>query len=77
MGGINMDNVSVELKGIKKKDDNNFIISFDVIVDDFDKAVEMARDIQDNLENNLKGQTVLKTGPRRKKPKSALRALIG
>lgn len=69
-----MDNVTVELKNIVRKDADNYIVNFNVYVDNFNKSVKIARDIQNNLENNLKGQTVLKTEDQKKiAPKQSLK----
>lgn len=73
---MNMDKLNVNLGAIRKKDESKYIVNFEITVDTFDKAVILARDLQDNLENNLKGQTVLNTGPRKPKPRSAFRKIM-
>ena len=69
-----MDNVTIELKTIVRKDAESYIVNFNVYVDNFNKAVKLAKGIQDNLENNLKGQTVLLTEKQKQiAPKKALK----
>lgn len=58
--------LDVRMSGIKRKDMKDggelverFVVSFDVTLADFDKAVQIAKDLEQHLENNLKGQKVL------------------
>lgn len=59
--------MKVQMLGITKKEvkidddtEDRFIVKFEVTTYEFDKAVGIAKDLEKNLENNLKGQTVLK-----------------
>ena len=53
---------AIKCKDIKDGEEtlSRYVVHFEVIVDDFDRAVELAKDLESNLANNLKGQTVLK-----------------
>ena len=49
----------VSMKGISKSGEDNYKVKFEVEVDDFDKAVKIAKEILNKLQKELVGQTEL------------------
>jgi len=52
----------ITCKEVKDGEDilERYIVKLEIVTDDFDKAVSIAKDLEQNLANNLKKQTVLK-----------------